>query len=192
MTTLCVIVCQVVQSVTSTEQLSSEPLHLHHHHQQFPSLQSLHSPPLHQLSSSALQPDPALLSAGPSSLEIVTAVTCSVGIIQALIGLLRLGSLTLVINDVIISSFTTGASLHVATSQVRHVLGLAKLTGVSGPGRLVQTYLAIGKDFSHLSAQLTRSHCRRENPECQPGDSDCLCLLSPGPPLLRPGPLRQD
>ena len=143
---------QVVQSVTtSTEQLSSDPLNLHqHHHLHHHQLSSLHSPPVLQLSSPP-QPDPSLLTAGPSSLEIVTAITFSVGLIQALIGLLRVGSLTLVINDVIISSFTTGASLHVATSQVRHVLGLGKLSGVSGPGRLVQTYLSLGNHFSHLS-----------------------------------------
>ena len=97
---------------------------------------------------SALQTDPSSPQTEPSALEIVTAVTFSVGVIQALIGLLRVGSLTLVINDVIISSFTTGASMHVATSQVRHVLGLGKLVGVSGPGRLVQTYLSLGNDLS--------------------------------------------
>ena len=61
----------------------------------------------------------------PSNMEMVTAVTFSVGVIQTVIGLFRLGSLALVINDVLISSFTTGASIHVATSQVSHVLGLA-------------------------------------------------------------------
>ena len=144
MTTL----CQVVQSViTSPQELSSpqhfQPLPLHHHQD----LSSLHSPPVHQLTS-ALQTDPSSPQTDPSALEIVTAVTFSVGVIQALIGLLRVGSLTLVINDVIISSFTTGASMHVATSQVRHVLGLGKLVGVSGPGRLVQTYLSLGNDLS--------------------------------------------
>ena len=138
MTTL----CQVVQSVTTSSEGLSAP-HLHHHH---PHLSTLHSPPLHPLTS-ALQSDPSPHTE-PSSLEIVTAVTFSVGVIQALIGLLRVGSLTLVINDVIISSFTTGASMHVATSQVRHVLGLGKLIGVSGPGRLVQTYLTLGNDLS--------------------------------------------
>ena len=140
MTTL----CQVVQSVTTSSDQLSSSLHHHHHH-----LSTLHSPPLHHLTS-ALQPDPSPHTE-PSSLEIVTAVTFSVGIIQALIGLLRVGSLTLVINDVIISSFTTGASMHVATSQVRHVLGLGKLIGVSGPGRLVQTYLTLGNDFLILT-----------------------------------------
>lgn len=61
-------------------------------------------------------------TASVSSLEIVTAVTLSVGIIQTVIGLMRLGSLTKLISDTIISSFTVGASVHVATSQVRHCL----------------------------------------------------------------------
>ena len=125
--------------------VSSEGAPQHQHSHLAPHLASpLVSPSLSTAPLLDLQP-------APSSLEIVTAVTFSVGLIQALIGLLRVGSLTLVINDVIISSFTTGASLHVATSQVRHVLGLGKLSGVSGPGRLVQTYLTLGNHFSHLS-----------------------------------------
>ena len=57
---------------------------------------------------------------GPASpLEIATAVSLSVGLIQVAIGLLRIGSLTAVVSDTIISSFTVGASVHVATSQIR-------------------------------------------------------------------------
>ena len=54
-----------------------------------------------------------------SPLEIATAVSLSVGLIQVAIGLLRIGSLTAVVSDTIISSFTVGASVHVATSQIR-------------------------------------------------------------------------
>ena len=57
--------------------------------------------------------------ASASPLEVVTAVSLSVGLIQVAIGLLRLGSLTAVVSDTIISSFTVGASVHVATSQIR-------------------------------------------------------------------------
>ena len=88
----------------------------------------------------ASSPPPPL----PSHLEIVTAVTFSVGLIQTTVGFLRLGSLSLLINDVIISSFTTGASVHVAISQARHVLGLGSL-GVSGPGRIVLSLIALGE-----------------------------------------------
>ena len=85
-----------------------------------------------------------------SSLEIVTAVTMCVGIIQSVIGVLRLGSITRIISDTIISSFTVGASVHVATSQVRHVLGLRSV-GALGPGRIVTTYLGLGHQITNTN-----------------------------------------
>ena len=58
-------------------------------------------------------------------LEVATAVTFCVGIIQTLLGLIRMGSLTVVITVVIVSSFTVGASFHVLTSQLKHILGIS-------------------------------------------------------------------
>ena len=55
-----------------------------------------------------------------SPIEVATAVTLSVGLIQVVIGLLRIGSLTAVVRDTVIDSFTVGASVHVATSQMRY------------------------------------------------------------------------
>ena len=63
--------------------------------------------------------DLALLAGDVTPLDIVTSVTLCVGLIQTVIGLCRLGSLTIIISDTIISSFTVGASIHVATSQIR-------------------------------------------------------------------------
>ena len=75
---------------------------------------------------SASSPSPPLLltnvtqEAPATPLELATAVSLSVGLIQVAIGLLRIGSLTAVVSDTIISSFTVGASVHVATSQIRY------------------------------------------------------------------------
>jgi len=85
---------------------------------------------------------------GVSRLQVATAVTLCVGVIQASLGLLRLGSLAVLLTDCLVSAFTVGASLHVFTSQLRHLLGLA-LPTISGPGRLLLTYLALGR---HLTA----------------------------------------
>jgi len=85
-----------------------------------------------------------------SSLEVAVAVTFCVGIIQTVFGVLRLGSLTVVITDVIVSSFTVGASFHVLTSQVKHVLGL-RLPTVSGAGRIVLTYFSIGEHLTEVN-----------------------------------------
>ena len=101
------------------------------------------------------------MEAPASPLELATAVSLSVGLIQVAIGLLRIGSLTAVVSDTIISSFTVGASVHVATSQIRyqspyqsieyvklfcyrHILGLDKVPGASGPGRIIMTYIGLG------------------------------------------------
>ena len=73
-----------------------------------------------------------------TSLEVATAVAFCVGLIQTVLGLIRMGSLTVVITDVIVSSFTIGASFHVLTSQVKHVLGL-NIPTVSGVGRIITT-----------------------------------------------------
>ena len=83
-------------------------------------------------------------------LEVATAVTFCVGIIQTFLGLIRLGSLTVVITDVLVSSFTVGASFHVLTSQVKHVLGL-RLPTVSGAGRIVLTYFSIGEHMTEVN-----------------------------------------
>ena len=61
-----------------------------------------------------------------------------------------MGSLTVVITDVIVSSFTVGASFHVFTSQVKHVLGLTIPT-VSGVGRIVLTYFHIGEHLTEVN-----------------------------------------
>jgi len=83
-------------------------------------------------------------------LEVAVAVTVCVGIIQLSLGLARLGSLSIVLTDCLVSGFTVGASVHVFTSQVKHILGL-KLPIVLGPGRLVMTYYQIGHQLDMLN-----------------------------------------
>ena len=127
----------------------------------------------------------------PSNMEMVTAVTFSVGVIQTVIGLFRLGSLALVINDVLISSFTTGASIHVATSQVSHVLGLAK-PAVSGPGKIVLTYIALGKtraNFIPFFYQLIQGkEIMSVNLVTICTSASCLAVLLFSDLFLSPGP----
>merc|ERR1719430_2326693 len=77
-------------------------------------------------------------------LEVATAVTLCVGIIQTCMGLLRLGSFSVLLTDCLVSAFSVGASFHVFTSQLKHLLGIS-LPTISGPGRLVLTYQALGQ-----------------------------------------------
>ena len=46
------------------------------------------------------------------------------GLIQLIAGIGRLGFLSMVLTDTVVSSFTVGASFHVITSQIKHVLGI--------------------------------------------------------------------
>ena len=93
-----------------------------------------------------------------NNLDIAVAVTFCVGIIQTVLGIIRLGSLTVVITDVIVSSFTVGASFHVLTSQVKHILGL-QLPTVSGSGRILITYFNIGE---HLLEVRLHGECQHQ------------------------------
>ena len=79
---------------------------------------------------------------GFTRLEVATAVTFIVGIIQLVLGLLGCGCFTVVLTDVIISAFSVGAAFHVFTSQVGYILGL-DLPLVSGAGRLIKTYINV-------------------------------------------------
>ncbi|XP_076469470.1 prestin-like isoform X2 [Babylonia areolata] len=59
-----------------------------------------------------------------AKLGLAMAVTFAVGCVQLLLGVLRLGFLTVYLSDPLISGFTTGASCHVFTSQIKHIFGL--------------------------------------------------------------------
>jgi len=80
-------------------------------------------------------------------IQVAAAVTFCVGVIQFAAGLSRLGFISILLTDTIISAFTVGASMHVLTSQIKHILGVS-IARQSGPGRLVLTYVEIGKSLS--------------------------------------------
>jgi solute carrier family 26 protein len=59
-----------------------------------------------------------------SATEVVTVIAFGVGMIQVMMGVLRLGALSVLLSDVLISGFTTGAAVHVLTSQLKNMFGL--------------------------------------------------------------------
>ena len=56
---------------------------------------------------------------------------------QILMGVLRLGFVTIYLADPLISGFTTGATCHVFTSQVKYVLGI-KVQRYNGALKLIK------------------------------------------------------
>lgn len=64
------------------------------------------------------------------------------GVILILMGLLKLGFITAYLSDSFFSAFTSGAGVHIATSQLPAILGL-KIPRYSGMFKIVKTYSAL-------------------------------------------------
>lgn len=57
-------------------------------------------------------------------MQIVTALCLIVGAIQVIMYVLRLGIISSLLSETLVSGFTTGAGIHVLTSQVKDLLGI--------------------------------------------------------------------
>lgn len=79
-------------------------------------------------------------------LSYAMSLTFMVGFIQLLMGVTRLGFVTVYLSDPLISGFTTGAACHVFTSQIKHVFGISTKR-YSGAFKLIYTY---GEFFSKI------------------------------------------
>ena len=62
---------------------------------------------------------------------------------------LQLGFITLFLSSALVSGYTTAAAVHVATSQVRHLLGIPSINATVAPGPL---------SVPNVSALLCRSN----------------------------------
>ncbi|XGW06439.1 hypothetical protein V3C99_016608 [Haemonchus contortus] len=71
-----------------------------------------------------------------TALELTSALTLVVGVVQILFGILRLGFLTTYLSDPLVSGFTTGSAAHVMVSQLNKVIGV-KLPRYEGMGMLL-------------------------------------------------------
>lgn len=70
-----------------------------------------------------------------------------VGILLLSLGLLRLGFIATYMSTPFVGSFTTTAAIHIISSQVPKSLGI-RIPSVSGPGKLVITYIEIFKNIT--------------------------------------------
>ncbi|KAK3581235.1 hypothetical protein CHS0354_032954 [Potamilus streckersoni] len=73
-------------------------------------------------------------------LAYAMSVSFVAGIVQLLLGIARMGFVTVYLSDALISGFTTGAACHVFTSQIKHVFSI-KTERYSGAFKLVKTYI---------------------------------------------------
>lgn len=69
-------------------------------------------------------------------IQVVTALSLVVGAIQVIMYMLRLGIISTLLSETLVSGFTTGAGIHVITSQVKDLIGV-HLTPVVGNYKVV-------------------------------------------------------
>ncbi|KAF7995780.1 hypothetical protein HCN44_006887 [Aphidius gifuensis] len=65
------------------------------------------------------------LSSGYTPMQVATAVTLTVGLMQIVMYFLRLGIISTLLSETLVNGFTTGAAIHVLISQIKDLLGLS-------------------------------------------------------------------
>ncbi|XP_046467423.1 prestin isoform X2 [Neodiprion pinetum] len=89
-----------------------------------------------------------------SSTEVATAITFTVAVIQLSMHFCRLGVISTLLSDTLVSGFTTAAAIHVLTSQIKDLLGL-KLPSRTGIFKIVMTYVDIFSYIENLNITAT-------------------------------------
>eukprot|EP00095_Tigriopus_kingsejongensis_P001338 snap_masked-scaffold1057_size73593-processed-gene-0.5 protein:Tk01338 transcript:snap_masked-scaffold1057_size73593-processed-gene-0.5-mRNA-1 annotation:"Prestin" len=77
-----------------------------------------------------------------SQVEVLAAVSFTVGFIQVLCSIFQMGQFCSLLSDALISGFTTGTAFFVFTSQLEHILGI-DLPKFFGPFNLIKFYRAL-------------------------------------------------
>uniref|UniRef100_A0A182WFT8 STAS domain-containing protein n=1 Tax=Anopheles minimus TaxID=112268 RepID=A0A182WFT8_9DIPT len=85
-----------------------------------------------------------------TALEVATAVCFVVGIMQLIMCICRLGVISFLLSDTLVSGFTTGAAIHVVTSQIKDLLGLT-LPSVGSMFEIIKTYIEIFKQIVNVN-----------------------------------------
>lgn len=95
----------------------------------------------------------------PSNIEILTSICITVGLIQLFMAIIRLGVLSLVFSDQLVSSFTTASAVHVITSQIGQLFDLTLPSVSDGIFRVCRTWWVfiqqILHGFNHVTGLLS-------------------------------------
>nr|CAD7432363.1 unnamed protein product [Timema monikensis] len=73
-------------------------------------------------------------------IQVATAVTFMVGIYQLLMYILRLGIVCTLLSETLVNGFTTGAAVHVLSSQIKDLLGV-DIAKYKGPFKVVYSFI---------------------------------------------------
>ncbi|XP_033223043.1 solute carrier family 26 member 10-like isoform X3 [Belonocnema kinseyi] len=82
--------------------------------------------------------------------EVATAVTFMVALMQLAMYLLQLGVISSLLSETLVSGFTTGAAVHVLTSQIKDLFGL-KLDKRKGLFKVILTYVDIVTNIENVN-----------------------------------------
>lgn len=82
-----------------------------------------------------------------SAIQVGVAISLMVGLWQFILGVFRLGVLSVLLSNSLVSGFTTGAAVHVASVQFKNLLGVDFKTR-PGPLKLVYGYIDL---FSNIT-----------------------------------------
>uniref|UniRef100_A0A2M4AMK0 Putative sulfate/bicarbonate/oxalate exchanger sat-1 n=1 Tax=Anopheles triannulatus TaxID=58253 RepID=A0A2M4AMK0_9DIPT len=85
-----------------------------------------------------------------TALQVATAVGFVVGIMQLIMCVCRLGVISFLLSDTLVSGFTTGAAIHVVTSQIKDLLGLT-LPSVGSMFEIIKTYIEIFRQITNVN-----------------------------------------
>ncbi|KAK0097436.1 hypothetical protein PV326_001843 [Microctonus aethiopoides] len=89
-----------------------------------------------------------------SPIEVATSVTLGVALIQLTMYVLRLGVISSLLSETLVSGFTTGAAVHVFTSQLKDLLGL-KLIKRRGILKVIYTYFDVFNNIDKINVTAT-------------------------------------
>uniref|UniRef100_A0A8D8ZR69 Sulfate transporter n=1 Tax=Cacopsylla melanoneura TaxID=428564 RepID=A0A8D8ZR69_9HEMI len=85
-------------------------------------------------------------STGLTPIQVASAVCFVVGVWHVILGALKLGSLSVLMSDSMISGFTSGTAFIVIASQIKHVFGIS-LPRHSGPLKVIMTIVDTINNF---------------------------------------------
>lgn len=123
--------------------------------------------------------DPLVSAMTAQKMALAAAMCLAVGLVQLMMGVLRLGFLTRYLSDPMISGFTTGASVHVFTSQVKYALGvdIPRHSGAFTIPKVRPSFLLCWRtqvpfrykpQSMSFCRRITRSSSAYTRPTCQP------------------------
>ncbi|XP_048864009.1 prestin-like isoform X2 [Brienomyrus brachyistius] len=76
--------------------------------------------------------------------QIAVALTCMVGVVQLILGLLQFGFVAIYLAEPLVRGFTTAAAVHVFVSQLKYLLGI-RTPRYSGPLSVLYSLIAVLK-----------------------------------------------